>query len=113
MTFRESEREEDRLELTPLIDCIFLLLIFFLVTTSFYKLERELTVNLPQSSEGEAREKEPPSEIIINVLKDGTLYVNRVEKSYDELLQVLTDAVEKFPGIPVIIRGDELAYHKV
>jgi len=113
MKFERGEQEEERLELTPLIDCIFLLLIFFLVTTSFYKLERELRVNLPESSEGESKQEEPPAEIIINVMRDGTIYVNRELKTYDELLQVLKNAVQKWPGIPVIIRGDALAYHKV
>ena len=113
MKFARGEQEEDHLELTPLIDCIFLLLIFFLVTTSFYKLERELQVNLPESTEGKSKDEEPPAEIIINVMQDGTLYVNRELKTYDELLQALKSAVEKWPGIPVIIRGDELAYHKV
>jgi len=112
MKFREAEAEEDRLELTPLIDCVFLLLIFFLVTTSFYKLERELQVNLPQSSEGAEKSEETPSEIIINVMRDGVLYVNRKKMTVDELRETLKKTLKDFPNIPVVIRGDALAYHK-
>jgi biopolymer transport protein ExbD len=113
MKFPSDDEHVGGIKLTPMIDCMFLLLIFFLVTTSFYKIERELRVDLPESSEGESRESEKlPNEIIVNVLLDGTLFVNRQEMTHDELLQLLRKAKLQFPGIPVVIRGDGMTRHK-
>ena len=48
MSFVEQEQEQElEVNLDPLIDCVFLLIIFFLVTTSFIKMEQDLSINLP------------------------------------------------------------------
>ena len=112
MQFPRDDDHVGGIKLTPMIDCMFLLLIFFLVTTSFYKIERELRVDLPESSEGESRDSEKlPDEIIVNVMEDGVLFVNRLEMTHEELLDLMKRAKERFSGIPVVIRGDSHTYH--
>ena len=61
------------LSLTPLIDVVFLLLIFFLVATKFAEEERELNVLLPDASEAQPRTSKP-RETIVNIDETGTLF---------------------------------------
>ena len=61
------------LSLTPLIDVVFLLLIFFLVATKFAEEERELNVLLPDASEAQPRTSKP-RETIVNIDEAGTLF---------------------------------------
>lgn len=73
MQFRRQRKEEENINLTPLIDVVFLLLIFFMVSTTFTK-ETHLTVTLP-TSEGELQpqSKEP---LIVVIGADGSFGVN-------------------------------------
>jgi len=68
MSFVDQEQEQDlEVNLDPLIDCVFLLIIFFLVTTSFIKMEQDLSINLPVQSR-EMKVKKPPTRpIVVNV----------------------------------------------
>ena len=68
MRFRGVEDEEEmRVNLDPMIDCVFLLIIFFLVTTAVIKLEQDLSIKLPVQSR-ELNVKKPPARpIVVNV----------------------------------------------
>ncbi len=63
------------LSITPLIDVVFLLLIFFLVSTRFEEEERDLDIVLPQASEAVPLITEP-KELFVNVTRDGEFYVS-------------------------------------
>jgi len=95
------------LSLTPLIDIVFLLLIFFLVATKFEEEEREMQVVLPQSAEAMpivAR----PSELFVNVDQEGRFLVAGRHVDEDELLRVFQQAWADNPGRQtVVIRADE------
>ncbi|MEK9649137.1 MAG: biopolymer transporter ExbD, partial [Gammaproteobacteria bacterium] len=73
MKFQRSLKEEVSVNLTPLIDVIFLLLIFFMVTTTFSR-NTNILINLPEAS-GEAIEQQP-FEIEILIAQNGTYSVN-------------------------------------
>jgi len=95
------------LSLTPLIDVVFLLLIFFLVATRFAEEERELDVLLPQASEARPLISQP-KEMFVNVDKDGRYYVTGKILSLEELYPVLKAAWVNNPGrATVIIRADK------
>lgn len=67
-----SKKSDDiELNMSPLIDMIFILLIFFLVTTTFVK-ESGVDVNRPVQSRGQTKEE---SNIIIGITKDGMVYI--------------------------------------
>jgi len=107
----DTEAEDLVINLTPLIDVVFLLLIFFMVSTTFMDPEREIDVELP-TAESAGEPKEAPDEIILNILEDGqiTYQGNAIQKA--ELVGVLKRAAQHDPATPVTIRGHRLARHE-
>lgn len=103
--------EEPRLELTPMIDVIFQLLIFFMVATTFQDEERELDVDLPQAETGSSLSADL-DEIVINLKRDGGIVVSGQEVDEAGLARLLASAAERDPETPVTIRGDRLVHHE-
>jgi len=101
----QSTQDSPTLELTPIIDMVFLLLIFFLVTTTFQQTEREMQIALP-----EAISAGPISmslaELVINVERDGSIIVSGRTISTDDLRVLITEAVASNPNQKVTVRGD-------
>ncbi|MBN2021781.1 MAG: biopolymer transporter ExbD [Pirellulales bacterium] len=95
-----------RLNLTPLIDCVFLLLIFFLVATRFAEEEREMDVMLPEASEARPLTI-APKELFININKEGQYYVTGKLLSLPELQQLLKTAWVDNQHQTVVIRADK------
>lgn len=95
------------LSLTPLIDVVFLLLIFFLVSTKFAEEEREMEVMLPEASEAQPLTSKP-REMFINIDENGRYFVTGKILGLAELEQVLKAAWVNNPGrASVIIRADK------
>lgn len=94
------------LSLTPLIDIVFLLLIFFLVATRFAEEEKEFRLNLPEASEAQPLTKKP-QDLYINVDRKGRYYVTGKILSPDELFKVLRRASNNNPHISAIVRADK------
>jgi len=94
------------LNITPLIDIVFLLLIFFLVATRFEEEEREMNIVLPQASEAKPL-IERPKELFVNIDADGTFRVNGRKRTETELSTELQQAWANNPGTQtVILRAD-------
>jgi len=98
--------------ITPLIDIVFLLLIFFMVSTTFTR-ERELTVELPEAK------AEAQAEIVdrleIEVSADGEYAVNSqrlVNRSSETLTRALKDAAKGNTKLPLIITADAKTPHQ-
>lgn len=102
---RKFPEETESVPLTPLIDIVFLTLIFFMVTTMFGKFESEVGVTLPTANTAQ-HDPRTQGEIFINLLSDGKIVVNERTMDLPELQQVLNRVAEYFPGGSVIIRGD-------
>ena len=102
-------RKGDSLEsisMTSLIDVVFLLLIFFLISTRFDEEERLLDIHLPEASQAEPLIA-APKELIVNINQKGVYYIYGKEYPREGLEAVLTDAWDANPtGASVIIRGD-------
>jgi biopolymer transport protein ExbD len=84
------------LSLTPLIDVVFQLLIFFLVATRFAEEERELDIQLPSASQAQPLIVRP-DDIIINVDQQGRYFVNGGFVSLDDLRTLLSEAYRNNP----------------
>ncbi|MGV3485137.1 MAG: ExbD/TolR family protein [Planctomycetaceae bacterium] len=94
------------LSLTPLIDVVFLLLIFFLVTSEFEDEERRLSIVLPTASSATPMTRKP-REIVIDVDSQGQVFLRGQATELAELERLLTAAVADNPtNQSVIIRAD-------
>lgn len=106
--FRESSISSS-LSMTPLIDVVFLLLIFFLVTSRFEKEEREIDIDLPDASQSVPL-IEQPSEIVVNLDGEGRIVVDGRPRGLDELEGILRQASVNNPLTQtVLIRSDRRA----
>jgi len=103
--------ERPALQMAPLIDIIFLLLIFFMAASIFYQLETEIDITVPAAKESQDIRR-APGEIIINIRKDGTVVVNQRILSDSQLENMLSRISRLYKGQPVIIRADRNTYHK-
>ena len=108
---RQALSERPTIQMAPLIDIIFLLLIFFMAASIFYQLETEINITVPTAKES-TDIKRAPGEIIINIRKDGAVVVNQRKMSYEKLDRMLKRVSELYKGQPVIIRADKETYHK-
>ena len=112
MKFRQGPREELELNLTPLIDVVFLLLIFFMVSTTFQK-ESEISLQLPRASDAPAEPVSDRIEIVINAA--GRVYVNDRELVQSDV-ESLQTALYRVSGgqsdTPVTIRADAQTSHQ-
>lgn len=93
------------IEMTPIIDMVFLLLIFFLVATTFQQQEREMRIALPQA-EASGPISLALREIVVNVANDGTLVVGGQTMDLETLRGIVAQATESNPDQKVTVRGD-------
>ena len=112
MKLRQQISEEPDVNLTPLIDVVFLLLIFFMVSTTFNK-ESELSIDLPTAN-GDVVEKQA-MQIEISIDAEGHYAINN-ERLVNEQLKTLKGAILKVAGenreLPLIVSADGRASHQ-
>ncbi len=113
MKFQDTEIPKAEIQMAPMIDVVFLLLIFFIVTWNYARFETELDVSVPVAEEG-ADPQRTVGEIIVNVRKDGGIILNSVEITEEQLLSKLKTIAEIYKDQAVILRGDkEAAYDHI
>lgn len=106
MRLPESDAELEGPNMTPVIDMVFLLLIFFLCATRFDREERELPVTLPLAARAQPLSM-PPDELVVNVTREGQYVVMQQMLSEEQLGVLLSDLGLKNPGTQAVqIRGD-------
>ena len=97
------------LSITPLIDVVFLLLIFFLVATRFSEEERQLELDLPEATEALPAAVQP-NEIVINIDARGQYYIEGKFRQLEQVEQILRRAQTNNPlSQTVVIRADKAA----
>lgn len=111
MNIREEDWLDEAPNLTPMIDVVFLLLIFFMVTTTFLDPERQIDVELPTAESGSEAQQQP-DELIVNVDEDGSIVLEGRTLIYDELVERLKGAALHDPETPITIRGHRRADHQ-
>ncbi|MEX0607415.1 MAG: biopolymer transporter ExbD [Halofilum sp. (in: g-proteobacteria)] len=111
MKFRTRPREEIELNITPLIDIVFLLLIFFMVSTTF-QTQSQLRVQLPEAQQSAESEPTEPLEIVISA--DGQYAVDGRELTNNQratLVDALARAIEAGDR-PLVVRADSRTPHE-
>src|ERR1700744_3730112 len=94
-----------------MIDVFLLLLIFFLVATTFAKEERDAKVQLPGTA-AERPISAPSKDLVLNIRQDGTVVMDQKELTGDQLLDVLKEAQKADPERNLLIRADERSIMK-
>jgi len=106
---RTQDEEATGIDVAPLIDILFTLIIFFLVTTTFQEKEKEEEVRLPRQGGSSLVNKDRP--FYINVLQDGTYSVGGEIIKLDDLELKLKLRFEEKPDQKLVLRGDSKAFH--
>ena len=110
MPVRTQPLEEPTLNLTPMIDVILVLIIFFMVATKFAEEERSIELQVPSISSRNAAMTAPEPKIV-NVHRDGKISLGARSVTLAELKQQLAAARAQYKRLNVLIRGDNLATH--
>jgi biopolymer transport protein ExbD len=105
--------EEPGMNMTPMIDVVFQLIIFFVTTVDLQSKAIDTKLRLAMAPHGPAVEKKDPREIVVDVNPDGRISIARVYMSPAVLKSILRKAVAEYgQTIPIIIRGDAKAKHE-
>ncbi len=105
MALKTHTDEQPTLNLTPMIDIVFLLIIFFMVGTKFSELERKIGLQPPQVNDSGALSAAPEAKTV-NVFRDGRIELDNRPVSIDELVTELSAATAQYPALGVLVRGD-------
>ena len=109
MPKRERSIEvDDALNLTPMIDCVFLLLIFFMVTTVF-KQPYTLVVELPEARQAQVVEEK---KLVASISADGRMEINRVPVDLSTIDEVLRREQQGTRSLTLVVRTDKETRHK-
>jgi biopolymer transport protein ExbD len=99
-----------RIEIIPMIDTIFFLLVFFMISTLSMARYSGLPVNLPKAATGQ----QPPSEsAAVTIASDGKVSIDRQEVARDQIRETLRQRLAKNPELLVLINADERIEHGV
>ena len=112
MKFSTAKEENDEINLTPLIDVVFLLLIFFMLTTTF-KQEAALSIDLPEANALE--QQDMPISIVVFIDKEGRYALNgNVLQHYSpiDLRQSLQQLRSEKGDLKLLIRADGESTHQ-
>jgi biopolymer transport protein ExbD len=96
------------LDLTPMVDVVFLLIIFFMVSTTFITLETGLPVDLPTAPSASAQPSDLPT---VTVTRDERVFLAGAELGLDELAVAVQQAIEATGLTTVVLRADEAVRH--
>ncbi|CAI2717102.1 ExbD/TolR family protein [Nitrospina watsonii] len=103
VSLKVQPRKNKGLDIAPLVDIVFLLLIFFMLTSTFIRQEG-MDIELP---EAESSESFNMKSIKIQIQENGTLMAGDKKVSLDEMRSILGTAVEKDSSVPIIIEADK------
>ncbi len=112
MNFRKTRRSHAAvLQMTSLMDVVFLLLCFFMTANEFARWETEVGITLPTAQSATIPGR-MPGEIILNLNAKGDVTINGVKLTLAEVTERMKRIAENFPGQPVVIRADKASSYE-
>ena len=102
--------EEAKFAMAPMIDMVFLLLVFFMCA-SHLSTQRSLPIEIPTASKGVVP-KDRPDRWIVNITPDGAIYSGNTPVTLDELRNAIAAERKADPNLKVYLRADANARHK-
>ncbi len=110
MPLKTSAPEEPTLNLTPMIDVILTLVLFFMVAAKFTEAERSIDLQVPTVS-GKGAISQAPEPKVVNVMPDGRVLLGTMPISLSDLEKQLAAAKQHYHKQAVLVRGDRSASH--
>ena len=108
MGFLNKQREEPRLDMTPMVDVVFLLLIFFMISTTFVE-SPGISIKLPESS-SQTIDREP-KEIKVYLSQEGDIYHGEKKISIDDFRGLLAEHQADAKQTTVLLLADQESRH--
>lgn len=105
---RRLVRQGLSLDLTPMVDVVFLLIIFFMVSTTFITLESGLPVDLPNAQTSQVQASDLPT---VTIAADETIYLAGVQTDETSLVTSLRALIDTSGSGVVILRADRTVQH--
>lgn len=105
MAIRLNRSEDPTINLTPMIDVVFLLVIFFMVGTRFSQSEGRIAVNVPGVDRPQAIVRGPDRRVV-EVTHEGLIYLDGQPIALEQLSAELQRAAAAYPDLGVVVRGD-------
>lgn len=105
MPLKTSSEELPAINLTSMIDVLFLLIIFFMVGTRFSESERQIQLTLPKSSSPTSMAAQPAPKVV-TMYSDGSIELDGQRLNTNQLTSALAPAVQNYPDLRVQLRAD-------
>ncbi len=103
----KRQRDEIQIDMTPMLDIVFIMLIFFIVTTSFVR-EAGLEVHRPEASQAKAQKS---SSIMLAIGANGEIYLDRKAVDVERIKVTLARILAEQPEASLVIQADERVAH--
>lgn len=107
MKFRRRVPRKARIEIIPMIDTVFFLLVFFMMASLSMTVHGGIPVNLPKAAKAEAAR----APVSVSISREGTIYLERQPVGVDELTARLQERARTEPEVGVVIEADTDALH--
>ena len=105
---RGLSRSSLNIDLTPMVDVVFLLIIFFMVSTTFITLESGLPVDLPQAQSSQVQASDLPT---VTITADEKIFIAGVETTETDLVNALKPVIDSSGLSVVVLRADKSVPH--
>ncbi len=102
--------EEAKFQMAPMIDMVFLLLVFFMCASTLSQ-KQAVKMDLPEASKGVVP-KDRPDRWIVNILADGTILSGAQPVTVEQLRDLVAERVKAEPGVKIYLRADANAKHR-
>ncbi len=112
MNFRKKlQAPQAGFQMAPMIDIMFLLLIFFMAAAVYAQWEKKIGIEVPTTRSYESQPR-VEGEIIVNLEADGRIFIGNVEMDRSRLESLLRNVVSEYRDHPIIIRADAATSHR-
>jgi biopolymer transport protein ExbD len=109
MRIPRQKSEKARIEIIPMIDVIFFLLVFFMISTLSMTINRGLPVNLPTAA---SSQKGVGEHLNLTLTQDGEMFLNKEHITLQDLRTQVKGGLEKAPDLTVILNADGAVHHR-
>jgi biopolymer transport protein ExbD len=106
MPLKTTVEDPPTINMIPMIDIMFNLIIFFLVGTEFASQERNIALRVPEVVDRKAALTQAPERRVVNVFRDGKITLDETSVTLSELTNRLAMAHSQYSDLGVLVRGD-------